>query len=554
MVGKKCLSSLGIRLLNKHRNCAVQPSRNCRDACRYYSAQREPPRSSSSTVQDPPANRSSTQPALSEPLPGLPPPVFATSKEEHHTTQVTTLPNGLRVASEKRFGQFCTIGVVIDSGSRYEVAYPSGISHFLEKLSFNSTTEYADRDKIMLELEKHGGICDCQSSRDTFIYAASADVRGLDAVTKILGEIVLRPQISVSEMELARQAISFELETLQMRPEQETILTDMIHAAAFRDNTLGLPKICPAENVGKMDRSLLFSYLKQHYTPQRMVVAGVGVDHDALVRSVLRHFVEQRPIWEQDTGLVVPGTGLDVDRSVAQYTGGMVQEECEIPVYAGPSGLPELAHLVVGLNSSSHRDDEDFIPTCVLNMMMGGGGSFSAGGPGKGMYTRLYTNVLNRYHWMYSATAYNHAYMDSGIFCIHASAPPVHVPDMTEVVVKEMVAMAGTIGTEEFSRAKTQLQSMLLMNLEARPVVFEDIGRQVLASGHRKNPSHFIDAISKVTKDDVVRVARKMLKSPPAVAARGSVTKLPSLEDIQAGLVSQTGKIPSRRGKLSLFR
>lgn len=29
-------------------------------------------------------------------------------------------------------------------------------------------------------------------------------------------------------------------------------------------------------------------------------------------------------------------------------------------------------------------------------MMMGGGGSFSAGGPGKGMFTRLYLNVLNR--------------------------------------------------------------------------------------------------------------------------------------------------------------
>lgn len=27
--------------------------------------------------------------------------------------------------------------VVIDSGPRYEVAYPSGVSHFLEKLAFN---------------------------------------------------------------------------------------------------------------------------------------------------------------------------------------------------------------------------------------------------------------------------------------------------------------------------------------------------------------------------------------------------------------------------------
>lgn len=72
-----------------------------------------------------------------------------------------------------------------------------------------------------------------------------------------------------------------------------------------------------------------------------------------------------------------------------------LQEECEIPMYAGPSGLPELAHVVLALEGVSHKDP-DFIPACVLNMMMGGGGSFSAGGPGKGMYTRLYTNVLNR--------------------------------------------------------------------------------------------------------------------------------------------------------------
>jgi len=31
--------------------------------------------------------------------------------------------------------------------------------------SLQSTTEFPDKDKILLELEKHGGICDCQSSR-----------------------------------------------------------------------------------------------------------------------------------------------------------------------------------------------------------------------------------------------------------------------------------------------------------------------------------------------------------------------------------------------------
>lgn len=90
----------------------------------------------------------------------LPPVVYSSAKSEDSLTEVTTLSNGLRVASEKKFGQFCTAGgntlqfnfnnhfwitltqfflcssVVIDSGPRYEVAYPNGICHFLEKLSF----------------------------------------------------------------------------------------------------------------------------------------------------------------------------------------------------------------------------------------------------------------------------------------------------------------------------------------------------------------------------------------------------------------------------------
>lgn len=38
---------------------------------------------------------------------------------------------------------------------------------------------------MLRELERHGGICDCQGSRDTTVYATSADSRGLEAVTQV---------------------------------------------------------------------------------------------------------------------------------------------------------------------------------------------------------------------------------------------------------------------------------------------------------------------------------------------------------------------------------
>lgn len=48
----------------------------------------------------------------------------------------------------------------------------------------------------------------------------------------------------------------------------------------------------------------------------------------------------------------------------------------------------------------------------------------------------------------------------------------------------------------ELERAKTQLKSMLMMNLESRPVIFEDVGRQVLATNTRKLPHELCALIS----------------------------------------------------------
>lgn len=144
-------------------------------------------------------------------------------------------------------------------------------------LILQSTEKFPNKDAILKELEKNGGICDCQSSRDTLIYAASIDSRAIESVTRLLADVTLRPTLHAAEVSAARKSVQFELETLGMRPEQEPILMDMIHAAAYRDNTLGLPKLCPSENLSLIDRNVLMNYLKYHHTPQRMVIAGVGV-------------------------------------------------------------------------------------------------------------------------------------------------------------------------------------------------------------------------------------------------------------------------------------
>ena len=86
----------------------------------------------------------------------------------------------------------------------------------------------------------------------------------------------------------------------------------------------------------------------------------------------------------------------------------------------------------------------------------------------------------------------------------------------------------------ELSRAKNQLKSSLLMNLESRPILFEDIGRQVLTYGHRIPPEELMERISAVTADDITSVAKQLLGSRPSVVVYGDATSVPRYDQIAA--------------------
>ena len=96
------------------------------------------------------------------------------------------------------------------------------------------------------------------------------------------------------------------------------------------------------------------------------------------------------------------------------------------PPVVGPNPLPDLNHVVLAMEGVDYFHP-DLYAFAVMNSLMGGGGSFSAGGPGKGMYSQLYLNVLNRYHSVYSALAQNFSSLDSGLFCLFGSAAPSDV-------------------------------------------------------------------------------------------------------------------------------
>lgn len=60
-----------------------------------------------------------------------------------------------------------------------------------------------------------------------------------------------------------------------------------------------------------------------------------------------------------------------------------------------------------------------------LGYLLGGGADFSSGGPGKGMHSRLYSQVLAKNGWVNNCTVYNNTFEHTGLFGVMMSTPDV---------------------------------------------------------------------------------------------------------------------------------
>lgn len=79
--------------------------------------------------------------------------------------QITTLANGMRVASETYpYASTACVGLFIDTGSRYESAETNGVAHFLEHLAFKGTKSRS-REKLEVEIENHGAHLNAYTTR-----------------------------------------------------------------------------------------------------------------------------------------------------------------------------------------------------------------------------------------------------------------------------------------------------------------------------------------------------------------------------------------------------
>lgn len=440
------------------------------------------------------------------------------------------------------------------------------------------------------------------------MYQSASFNSAVPTTLALLAETIRDPLIT--ELEIQQQVETAEYEISEIWSKPELILPELVNMAAYRENTLGNPLVCPQERLPFINKQVVEKYRSTFFHPERIVVAFVGVNHEEALKITEKYFGDMK----SEQRLPLSGTGLDssfadtptssryassptsssslssVSSSPAtgsstsptqtskfltslpflknlstsapsqasvssatptytpqnltapsHYTGGFLSLP-PLPPPPNPA-LPHLSHIHLAFEALP-ISSPDIYALATLQTLLGGGGSFSAGGPGKGMYSRLYTNVLNQHGWVESCIAFNHSYTDSGLFGISASCNPARVKEMLDVMCRELQNLTLDKGYQalqpiEVNRAKNQLRSALLMNLESRMVELEDLGRQVQVHGRKVGVKEMCAQIEALTVNDLRKVARQVFGGRVRNIGLGSGAPTVVLQE---GQQSQSGR------------
>ncbi|EGO23723.1 core subunit of the ubiquinol-cytochrome c reductase complex, QCR1 [Serpula lacrymans var. lacrymans S7.9] len=425
-------------------------------------------------------------------------------------TEVTTLPNGLTVATEAHsHAQTATVGVWIDAGSRAETDKTNGTAHFLEHMAFKGTNRRS-QSALELQVENLGAHLNAYTSREQTVYYAKSFRKDVAASVDIISDILQNSKLDSSAVERERDVILREQQEVDKQLEE--VVFDHLHAVAYQGQPLGRTILGPKANILSIKRDDLSSYIKTNYTTDRMV--------PKLVKLAETHF----------SSLPVSSNPIPLGK-LAHAKSGFVGADVRIRDDDVPCAHVAIAVEGVGWSSP------DYFPMLVMQSIFGNWDRSLGASP---LLSSRLSHIISSNNLANSFMSFSTSYSDTGLWGIYlVSENVMNLDDMTHFTLKEWTRMSMAPTDVEVERAKSQLKAGLLLSLDGTTAIAEDIGRQLVTTGRRMTPQQIESAVDAVTPDEIKRVAQKYLWDKDiAVAALGPIEGLLDYNRIRSDMSS----------------
>lgn len=384
-------------------------------------------------------------------------------------TNITVLPNGLKVISEKiTHVKSFSLGFWFNVGSRDENEKNSGISHFLEHMFFKGTKKRSAK-KISEEIESLGGYLNAFTSKEHTCFYGRGLSAHVEKTFEVLADMVQNSVFSPKEIVKESKVVVDELYDIEDSPDE--LIFDKFESNTFAGNSLGMPIIGTEKNLRSFKQKDLLKYIEENYTLDRfLIVASGNIDHNELVKFAKKYINRDFKPSNGKTRSVLlqPSKDIHVEKETQQV------------------------HYILGKPTYGYKDLRR-ISVAVLSHILGEGSS-----------SRLFQKIREENGIAYQINTFLNSFFDISTFGVYLSTNEKSVFKAQKLIFEELEKIKHKkVSAEELDRAKEYLVGNMLMSLEGTTNRMIRMAHQMIYFGKIIPVEETVNKIYKVTKEDI---------------------------------------------------
>ena len=394
----------------------------------------------------------------------------------------TRLGNGMRVLLlEDHRTPVVAVQIWVDAGSSDE-SFHTGIAHLFEHMMFKGSKNIAPEVHAQL-INERGGQINAYTSHDVTVYHEDVTSESLPLVIDLEAERFLNLDISEETLESEREVV---LEERRLRTEDtpDGRGFEALTALVWQAHPYRWPVIGWRSDVEQVTVEACHAFFDTYYAANNLTLVVVGdFETEPTLAHIERAFgrLPRAESIPRNPTTVVPQRGAR--RAEVHF-------DAQIPLlFAGWHAPP-----------TGHEDGEALD---IASQILSGGRS-----------SRLYRSLVYEQEKALYAYGSYWEFNDAGMFYASAGARPgVSLDEIEELFMAEidLVAKEG-VSEEEVARAKRQMEVALVNRFATNHSLASRIGRETVAFGRVRPLSERIEAIRRVTPEDVQRVVRTYLR------------------------------------------
>jgi len=395
--------------------------------------------------------------------------------------QKWVLPDGLTIiVKEDHSAPVASVQAWCATGSINEdERLGAGLSHILEHMLFKGTKTQSN-SAIAQKIQDVGGYINAYTSFDRTVYWIDVPKAGVTTAIDVLSDAMMNSTLPPDEYLKEQEVIRREFAMGFDDPDRMT--GQLLFATAYQRHPYRLPVIGQIEVYNQLTQEQVMQYYKSRYVPNNLTFVIVGDVDASQVRQQLTDFFKTYP-EKSLKPVYIPAEPPQIGQRDAHQ-----EFPTELTRLSLAWHVPEVTH-------------PDVPALDLLSSILGEGRS-----------SRLYRKGRDESGLAYGVSAFSYTPGDPGLLGVDATVEPAKRDAVQQLMLQiiEEVKQAG-VTADELVKAKKMSLSHHLGSLTTMRGQASDIGSNWLLTRNLNFSRDYLDAVQKVTLDDIKRVAVKYL-------------------------------------------